>query len=69
MSLLDVTDLKFGYLGETLLNKVNFKLLPMDHTGIVGANGSGKSTFMNLIANRLIPDSGTIVWDKEQKYF
>ena len=64
MSLLDVTDLKFGYLGETLLNKVNFKLLPMDHTGIVGANGSGKSTFMNLIANRLIPDSGTIVWDK-----
>lgn len=64
MSLLDVTDLKFGYLGEVLLNKVNFKLLPNDHTGIVGANGSGKSTFMNLIAHRLIPDSGDIVWDK-----
>ena len=68
MSLLDVNELKFGYLGETLLNKVDFKLLPNDHTGIVGANGTGKSTFMNLIAHRLIPDSGTIMWDKNTTF-
>ena len=64
MGLLDVTNLKFGYLDEILLNNVNFVLLPNDHIGIVGANGTGKSTFMNLIAHRLTPDSGDIVWDK-----
>lgn len=68
MGLLDVTNVKFGYLDEVLLNNVNFTLLPLDRIGIVGANGSGKSTFMNLIAHRLTPDSGDIVWDKNVTY-
>lgn len=64
MSVLEVKNLKFGYLDEILLNGVDFRLLNEDHIGLVGANGCGKSTFMNLIAHRLIPDSGEIVWDK-----
>ena len=68
MGLLDVTNVKFGYLDEVLLNNVNFTLLPLDRIGIVGANGSGKSTFMNLIAHRLTPDSGDIIWDKNVTY-
>ena len=64
MGLLNVTNLKFGYLDEVLLNNANFVLLPEDRVGIVGANGAGKSTFMNLIAHRLTPDSGEIEWEK-----
>lgn len=64
MSVLEVKNLKFGYLDEVLLNNVDFRLLKEDHIGLVGLNGCGKSTFMNLIAHRLIPDSGEIVWDK-----
>lgn len=64
MSILEVENLKFGYLGETLLNNVSFRLLHDDHVGLVGVNGAGKSTFMNLIAHRIHPDSGSITWDK-----
>ncbi len=64
MSILEVKNLKFGYVGETLLNGIDVRVLPEDHIGLVGANGCGKSTFMNLIAHRLSPDSGEIIWDK-----
>lgn len=64
MSVLEVTDLKFGYLGETLINNASFRMLSDDHIGLVGINGCGKSTFMNLIAHRLHPDSGKIEWQK-----
>lgn len=62
MSILEITDLKFGYKDETLFNKANFRLLPEDHMGIVGLNGTGKTTFMNLLACRLIPDEGKVTW-------
>lgn len=68
MSILEVNKLKFGYLGEVLLNNVDFRLLPGDHIGLVGLNGCGKSTFMNLIAHRLIPDSGDVSWEKNVKF-
>ena len=64
MSILEVENLKFGYLGETLLNNVSFRLLQDDHIGLVGVNGCGKTTFMNLIAHRIHPDGGTITWEK-----
>lgn len=64
MSILEVTDLKFGYLGETLINNASFRMLNDDHIGLVGVNGCGKSTFMNLIAHRLHPDEGKIEWEK-----
>ena len=38
------------------------------NVGIVGLNGCGKTTFMNLIAHRLIPDSGKILWDKNKTF-
>ena len=49
MSILEVNKLKFGYLGEVLLNNVDFRLLPGDHIGLVGLNGCGKSTILKII--------------------
>jgi len=62
MSLLEVEGLRFKYTDQNLLNDCNFRILPADHIVIVGDNGCGKSTFMNLIAKNLIPDSGKIEW-------
>ena len=62
MALLEVEGLKFKYADENLYNSVNFRILPKEHIVLVGDNGSGKSTFMNLIAHNLIPDAGKITW-------
>lgn len=44
---------------------VSFRLLKGEHIGLVGANGEGKSTFMNIITGRLMPDEGKIEWAKK----
>jgi ATPase subunit of ABC transporter with duplicated ATPase domains len=45
----------------------NFRLLKGEHIGLVGANGEGKSTFLNIITGNLLPDSGKIEWAKNIK--
>lgn len=68
MSLLEVENLKFRYTDKELYNNCNFRILDGDHIVIVGANGCGKSTFLNIIAKNIIPDSGTISWTPGVKY-
>ena len=64
MSILTVTDLNHGFGDRTILKNVNFRLLKGEHIGLVGANGEGKSTFLNIITNKLMPDEGKIEWAK-----
>ncbi len=46
--------------GRTLFSSVNIKLLPGTRLGLMGANGSGKTTFMNILENQLAPDEGIV---------
>lgn len=46
--------------GKKLFDNVNLKLLPGTRLGLMGENGSGKTTFMNLLENKIFPDTGTI---------
>lgn len=62
MGLLEVEGLEFKYTDVNLYNKISFRIQPKEHIVLVGDNGCGKSTFMNLIAKNLIPDAGTITW-------
>lgn len=39
-------------------------MLRGEHIGLVGANGEGKSTFMNIITGKLAPDDGQVEWAK-----
>ena len=39
-------------------------LLKGEHIGLVGANGEGKSTFMNIVTGKLMPDEGKVEWSK-----
>ena len=62
MALLEVEGLKFKYESQELFNEVSFRILEHDHIVLVGDNGAGKSTFMNLICHNLSPDKGKITW-------
>lgn len=64
MSILNVEHLSHGFGDRTIFTNVSFRLLKGEHIGLVGANGEGKSTFMNIITGKLMPDEGTIEWAK-----
>lgn len=53
-----------GFGDRAIFNDVSFRLLKGEHIGLVGANGEGKSTFMNIITGKLEPDAGKIEWSK-----
>ena len=49
MSLLSVDKLGHSFGDRTLFKDVSYRLLAGEHVGLVGANGVGKSTMMNII--------------------
>lgn len=67
MSLLNVEHLTHGFGDRAIFDDVSFRLLKGEHIGLVGANGEGKSTFMNIITGKLMPDEGRIEWAKNIK--
>ncbi len=64
MSILNVSHLSHGFGDRTIYHDVSFRLLKGEHIGLIGANGEGKSTFFNIITGKLMPDEGTIEWNK-----
>lgn len=64
MSILNVTNLTHGFGDRAIFNNVSFRLLKGEHIGLVGANGEGKSTFLNIVTGKLMPDEGKIEWAK-----
>lgn len=64
MSILNVEHLTHGFGDRAIFNNVSFRLLKGEHIGLVGANGEGKSTFMNIITGKLMPDEGKVEWAK-----
>jgi len=64
MSILTVKNLSHGFGDRAIFNNVSFRLLKGEHIGLIGANGEGKSTFMNIITRKLEPDDGQIEWAK-----
>ncbi|WP_077622289.1 ABC-F family ATP-binding cassette domain-containing protein [Sediminibacillus massiliensis] len=67
MSLLTVNNLSHGFGDRAIFDDVSFRLLKGEHIGLVGANGEGKSTFMNIITGALEPDGGTITWSRHAR--
>jgi len=62
MSILNVVDVSHGFGSRKILEDVSFRLLKGEHIGLIGANGEGKSTFLNIITGQLLPDKGNIEW-------
>ena len=62
MSYLNVTNVSHSFGGRQILENVSFKLMRGEHVGLVGANGEGKSTFLNIVTGHTLPDEGKVEW-------
>ena len=58
--LLSAERISINFGSRQLLENVNFYLNEGDKTGIIGINGTGKSTFLKVLAGITEPDAGTI---------
>ena len=67
MSILVVEKLSHSFGGRQIFEDVSFRLQKGEHVGLVGANGEGKSTFMNILTRHLEPETGKITWAKNVK--
>jgi ATP-binding cassette subfamily F protein uup len=65
--LLRVHNLTKHFGGKLLFSGITFELGPGFCLGIVGDNGSGKSTFLSLIEQSMAPDQGTVKWAENLK--
>lgn len=62
MSILTCEHITHGFGGRQILEDASFSLLKGEHIGLVGANGEGKSTFLNIITGKITPDEGKVEW-------
>ena len=62
MSIVIVKNMNHGFGDRAIFEDVSFRLLKGEHVGLIGANGEGKSTFMNIITGKLMPDEGKVIW-------
>ena len=58
--MITVTNLSLSFSGTNLFQNVNLKFLPGNCYGVIGANGSGKSTFLKILAGELESSTGEI---------
>ena len=61
--LLSAEHLSINFGSRQLLSDVNFYLNEGDKTGIIGINGTGKSTFLKVLSGLIEPDSGKVSRD------
>ena len=59
--MITVSDLSLAFGQRVLFKDVNLKFTPGNCYGIIGANGAGKSTFLNVLSGELEHDKGEII--------
>lgn len=64
MNILTVQEVTKGYGDRILFQNITLGLNEGDKVGIIGINGTGKSTLLKIIAGIEIPDSGNVVMNK-----
>lgn len=58
--IIEIENLTFNYQYKKIIENFSYNLLRNDRIGIIGNNGLGKSTLLNLIAGKLEPTTGNI---------
>ncbi|APZ51285.1 ABC transporter ATP-binding protein [Salipiger abyssi] len=63
MGILDVKDVNKRFGGLKALSEVNLSVQENTVHAIIGPNGAGKSTLLNCLVGKLIPDTGSVMFD------
>lgn len=58
--IIELDHVSYQWEGRTYIKDLSYTVLRNDRIGILGGNGTGKSTLLNIIAGRLQPSSGTV---------
>ncbi|MCD4743701.1 MAG: ABC-F family ATP-binding cassette domain-containing protein [Desulfobacteraceae bacterium] len=65
--LVAISDIKKSFNGLKIFDSITLNLMKNSCLGVVGENGSGKSTFISMLAKKTKPDSGKIHWAENLK--
>lgn len=65
--MLTIENLTHGFGDRVLYKDVNIRINKGDKIGLVGVNGCGKSTLINILNGTLISDKGDVIWEKKFK--
>jgi ATP-binding cassette subfamily F protein 3 len=60
MTLVSINNLTLSFSGKEVFENIGFQVRPGDHIGLIGPNGSGKTSLLRLIAGTISPDGGEI---------
>jgi ATP-binding cassette, subfamily F, member 3 len=64
MAIVTLQDIHVAFGPEVVLDGLNLQLHPGEKVGMVGANGSGKTTILRLITGQVSPDMGRVIRQK-----
>lgn len=67
MAIVNVSNLNKSFGIDTILEDINFLIEEKDKIGLVGLNGTGKSTLLKILAGQMTYDSGNIYIDRSIK--
>ena len=67
MNYLSVEDISKSYGIRTLFSNVSFHVNEGDQIALVAKNGNGKTTLLKILAGIEVPDSGTVLLNKDSK--
>ena len=61
-TLVAATGLRKSFGGVTAVSDLGFEIRSDEVVGIIGPNGSGKTTFFNILSGFMRPDAGSVAW-------
>lgn len=65
MTILQVSDVSFGYTADKLFQGVTFSMALGERAALVAPNGAGKTTLLRIIAGEVSPDTGVITLKRD----
>ena len=65
--MINVCGITLSFGKRTLFKDVNIKFLSDNCYGLIGANGSGKSTFLKILSGEIEPTNGEVVIGKDER--
>ena len=67
MTIASIRKLRMEFAGNLIFDDVSFEVNDNDKVGLIGANGTGKTTVFKLITGELEPVGGDIIISKNTK--
>ncbi|HPG52490.1 MAG TPA: ATP-binding cassette domain-containing protein, partial [Spirochaetota bacterium] len=65
--MITVSDVTLAFGKRVLFKDVNIKFTPGNCYGLIGANGSGKSTFLKILSGEIEPNAGTVAYGPNER--